>query len=127
MISLGKDMARRETRTNTKTNRNTHKSKYKNNDITTSNERDEMRNKDMVRNRDKNRHKKDKKLHGRRGTDTWKGTKAETGTGTKKSYNTSAVKVHYPVCLTPVANGKIFNQKSFNYFVWTLLDSRVNR
>jgi hypothetical protein len=25
-----------------------------------------------------------------------------------------------------VSNEKIFNQKSFNYFVWTPLDSRVN-
>ncbi len=30
------------------------------------------------------------------------------------------------VLLTPVANGKIFNQKNFNYFVWTPLGSRVN-
>ncbi len=31
-----------------------------------------------------------------------------------------------PVPLTPVANGKIFNQRSFKYFVWTPLGSRVN-
>ena len=31
-----------------------------------------------------------------------------------------------PVSLTPVANGKIFNQKNFNYFVWTPLGRRVN-
>jgi hypothetical protein len=31
-----------------------------------------------------------------------------------------------PVSLTPVANEKIFNQKSFNYIVWTPLGSRVN-
>ncbi len=29
--------------------------------------------------------------------------------------------------LTPVATGKIFNQKIFNYFVWTPLISRVNK
>jgi hypothetical protein len=28
--------------------------------------------------------------------------------------------------LTPVANRKIFNQKSFNYLVWTPLGSRIN-
>jgi hypothetical protein len=28
--------------------------------------------------------------------------------------------------MTPVANGKIFNQIIFNYFVWTPLDSRVS-
>ncbi len=28
--------------------------------------------------------------------------------------------------LTPVANGKIFNHKRFNYFVWTSLGRRVN-
>ncbi len=26
-----------------------------------------------------------------------------------------------PVSLTPVSNGKFFNQKSFNYFAWTPL------
>ncbi len=31
-----------------------------------------------------------------------------------------------PVSLTPVANWRIFNQKFFNYFVWTPLGSRVN-
>ncbi len=31
-----------------------------------------------------------------------------------------------PLSLTPVAKGKIFNQKSFHYFVWTPLGSRVN-
>jgi hypothetical protein len=31
-----------------------------------------------------------------------------------------------PVSLTPVANGKIFNHKSVNNFVWTPLGSRVN-
>ncbi len=32
-----------------------------------------------------------------------------------------------PVSLTPVANEKIFNQKNFNNFVGTPLDSRVNK
>ncbi len=31
-----------------------------------------------------------------------------------------------PVSLTPVANGKIFNHKSFNYFAWTPMGSRAN-
>jgi hypothetical protein len=30
-----------------------------------------------------------------------------------------------PVLLTPVANGKIFNQKNFKYFIWTPLGSKV--
>ncbi len=30
-----------------------------------------------------------------------------------------------PVLLTPVANGKIFNQKNFKYFVWTPLGNKV--
>jgi hypothetical protein len=30
-----------------------------------------------------------------------------------------------PVSLTPVANVKIFHQKSFNYFVWTPLGSTI--
>jgi hypothetical protein len=32
-----------------------------------------------------------------------------------------------PVSLTLVANGKIFTQKSFHYFFWTSLGSRVSR
>jgi hypothetical protein len=30
------------------------------------------------------------------------------------------------VLLTPMANGKLFNQESFNYFVWIPLSRRVN-
>jgi hypothetical protein len=30
------------------------------------------------------------------------------------------------VSMTPVANGINFNQKSFNYYVWIPLGSRVN-
>ncbi len=35
------------------------------------------------------------------------------------------LKMHH-WCHWPLENGKIFHRKSFNYFVWTTLDSRIN-